>query len=622
MSRRDEMSNTPGTKRTQDAHDAKRANRTKSAPATAAAWPSLPLSHPASLAVAAVATLCVLFSVTFQIHEPDFWQHLTVGREIWRAHAIPTTQIWTWPTYGAPDVNSSWGFRAILYPFWAAAGVWGLFAWRWLVGLGAFALLVGTARRMGVRGLAPYLVAVISALAWRERSQIRPETWVAILIALELWILETRRHGGRDHSPWLVAIAWVWANSHISYHLGFAILGAYGLDAWVHDRRPPWKLIGIGVLGLAASFANPFGWRALWWPFDFALHQRHEPIYVTIGELEPPRWSENLWNGAPLLVFGWPLLLIARARKAGIDIAEAIIAALFVTFTLMSVRFLGLLAIVATPFLARDAEDVMGPLLRRPALAAPWTRAALTIAACIALGIPVWRSMHPGVGIEWRYYPVRAADFMAEHGVRGRGYNTFSQGGYLLWRFFPERDRLPFMDIHQAGTPQIRRLYTFSLEKPEYWRELDQKFRFEWALLARLTFAADRLPDIIEADSSWALVFQDDAAMLFVRRDGPLRGIAERFGYRVVPAGNQKLGTIAPALGRDPALRAAFRAELERTTRESPYTAQAHTLLANLALVEGRIGDARAELGLALAANPWDEQLRKQVTEMAQRTER
>ena len=584
-----------------------------------AEWPTLPLSHPASIAVAAVATLCVLYSVTFQIHEPDFWQHLTVGREIWRSHSVPTTQLWTWPTHGAPDVNSSWGFRAILYPFWSAAGVWGLFAWRWLITLGAFALLVATARRMGVRGLAPYVIAVIAALAWRGRSQIRPETWVAILIALELFILETRRRGGRDHSPWLIAIAWTWANTHISYHLGFAILGAYGLDAWIRERRPPLKLIGIGAAALAVSFLNPFGWRALWWPFDFALHQRHEPIYVTIGELEPPRWSENLWNGAPLLVFGWPLLMLARARRHGMDFAEALLAALFVAFTLMSVRFLGFLAIVATPFLARDAEDVLGPLLRRPVFAAPWTRAALAIALCIAAGIPVWRAMHPGVGIEWRYYPVRAADFMAEHGVRGRGYNTFSQGGYLLWRFFPQHDRLPFMDIHQAGTPEIRRLYTFSLEKPEYWRELDGKFRFEWALLARLTFAADRLPDIIEADSTWALVFQDDAAMLFVRRAGPMRAIAERFGYRVVPAGNQKLAALSQALGRDPALRAAFRAELERTTRESPYTAQAHTLLANLAQAEGRIDDARTEFRLALSADPWDEELEKQVAEIERR---
>ncbi len=596
-----------------------RTKRTTTTTPPAGPWPALPLSHPASLAVAAVATFCVLYSVTFLIHEPDFWQHLTVGREIWRTHAVPTTQLWTWPTHGAPDVNSSWGFRAILYPFWAAAGVWGLFAWRWIVALTAFALLVATARRMGVRGLAPYVATVIAALAWRERSQIRPETFVAILLALELWILETRRGGGRDHSPWLIAIAWVWANCHISYHLGFAILGAYGLDAWIRERRPPWKLIGIGTIGLGASFVNPFGWRALWWPFDFALHQRHEPIYVTIGELEPLRWRENLWNGAPLLVLGWPLLLIARARKSGVDFAEAILAALFATLALMSVRFLGLLAIVATPFLARDAEEVLGPLLRRPALAAPWTRAAIAIVVCVAVCVPVWRSMHLGVGIEWRYYPVRAADFMHEHGVRGRGYNTFSQGGYLLWRFFPERDRLPFMDIHQAGTSDIRRLYTFSLEKPEYWNELDAKFRFEWALLARLTFAADRLPDIIEADSSWALVFQDDAAMLFVRREGPMRAIAERFGYRVVPAGNRKLAVLSQELGRDRELRAAFRRELERTTHESPYTAQAHTMLANLARAEGRIEDARAELRLALAADPRDEELRKQVAAIERR---
>ena len=36
-------------------------------------------------------------------------------------------------------------------------------------------------------------------------------------------------------------------------------------------------------------------------------------------------------------------------------------------------------------------------------------------------------------------------DFMLAEGIRGRGLNHFYYGPYQLYRFWPERDRLPFM---------------------------------------------------------------------------------------------------------------------------------------------------------------------------------
>src|SRR5213593_909092 len=82
--------------------------------------------------LASVAAVCVGVSVSFRLYDPDLWQHLEVGRYLWRTHHIPHTEIWTWPSYGAPAVLPSWGFRALLWPFYAAGGVWGLYVWRWL----------------------------------------------------------------------------------------------------------------------------------------------------------------------------------------------------------------------------------------------------------------------------------------------------------------------------------------------------------------------------------------------------------------------------------------------------------------------------------------------------------
>jgi tetratricopeptide (TPR) repeat protein len=201
---------------------------------------------------------------------------------------------------------------------------------------------------------------------------------------------------------------------------------------------------------------------------------------------------------------------------------------------------------------------------------------------------------------------VRAADAIEKLGIHGRSYNTFSAGGYLIYRFWPNKDRLPFMDIHQAGTTDIRRLYTFSLERPQYWAELDSKYSFEWALLIRRTFATNHLPDFLDADTTWALVFQDDIAMVLVRRTGPMAEVASRNGYRILPAGNERLAAIGEACAQNPDLRQTMRAELERVIAESDRHANAEELLANLALMDGRREEAAEHLRRALAIEPHD----------------
>src|SRR5882762_2153096 len=103
--------------------------------------------HPAVILATLVAAGCVLVSVSFVLFETDFWQHLLVGKVLWQMHAVPHRQIWTWPTHGMPDITPSWLFRALLWPFWSVGGVGGLFVWRWLTTLAAFAVLWATARR-------------------------------------------------------------------------------------------------------------------------------------------------------------------------------------------------------------------------------------------------------------------------------------------------------------------------------------------------------------------------------------------------------------------------------------------------------------------------------------------
>lgn len=578
--RRDLPMNRPAARRT-----------IRSAPPVTGQAERVTVRDPAYLVALAVLAGCMAFSVGFVPDETDFWQHLAVGRALWTTLAIPQTQVWTWPTFGAPDVLPSWLFRVLLWPFWDHLGVWGLYLWRWLTTLAAFALLWAAGRRMGARGFAPLVAIALAVLVYRSRAQIRPETLVAVLLAAELWILEARRAGGADRTPWLVLVAWLWANVHISYYLAFLVAVCYLADD-LRRGAPRGRLALVLVAMAAVSFLNPFGARALWQPFDFALRGRAEPIYLDVLELKPVDWRASWTTGLPLLVLVWPLLMAARARRRGWDLAEILLLVSFVAAGLAVRRFTGFLAIVATPFLMRDLDEwVRGrtwPRWTAPAAA----RAALAAFFCVAISLPEWvrADRRPGIGLRMERFPVRAAEFMAAHGVGGRGFNPFYLGGWLLHRFWPDRERLPFMDIHQAGTPEIRLWYMRAFYRPVGWAELDRRFRFDYVLLDRVQFGADRLMDFVDADSSFALVFVDDAAALYVRRSGRLAPVARRFAYRALPAAPTGRRERLIASLADTTLRRQVRAELSREIDGSRWNRIATRQLADLDRLAARSG--------------------------------
>ena len=558
-----------------------------------------------------VAAACVLFSVTFVIRDPEFWQHLAAGRALAQLRSIPTTQVWSWPTYGAPDLNPSWGFGALLHPLWSAAGVWGVFALRWLAALATFGLLWSAARRMGARGFAPLPVLVVAALSYREFAQARPELFAALFLALAIWILETRRHGGPNRAWALVPISWASANLHPTWILGPVVVAAYlaagaiasGRDA--ERSTPNARGLALALLGMVLiALLNPFGWPALAQPLSLALAWRSEPILPALGGTH---WLSNWTTGLPLLALGWPVAILLRVRRHGWDLAEIALAVVFTALLIVSSRFAGLYAVAAAPFVARALDGVLAGLA--PAWAAdPWRRAVIAGACCVAVGLFPWtRGDHAnGVGVDLAEAPGRACDFMAEHDIKGRGFNHLEVGGYMLHRFWPERERLPFMDARQSGSPEHRRLYARVFTDPQGWAFLDNSYSFDYALLdaSQRSAEADWLSDRLDADSAWVLVFLDDAGALFVRRSGAHADVARRFGYLAVPAGERRLELIGQGVVQDTMLRALTRMELERQIRESPYNARARSMLANVALAEGRLEEASTHLAAALSQSP------------------
>ena len=114
-------------------------------------------------------------------------------------------------------------------------------------------------------------------------------------------------------------------------------------------------------------------------------------------------------------------------------------------------------------------------------------------------------------------------------------------------------------------------------------------------------------------------MFLDDAAALYLRRRGASAPVAERFAYRLVPAGVEKMAALGSVMSKDPALREGVRGELERQIGASPWNGTAHKLLASLDLGEGRLVEARDHLRAAVPLLPREPELARTLRALEQR---
>jgi len=209
-----------------------------------------------------------------------------------------------------------------------------------------------------------------------------------------------------------------------------------------------------------------------------------------------------------------------------------------------------------------------------------------------------------GPGFLEKPYPDTACEWIERAGVRGRAFNPFDKGGYFLWRWWPQRDRLPFMDIHQTGTRRDRDLMALLFARREAWTELAGRHRFDWVLLGREEVALNYTVDFVAADTLYVPAFLDDDWVVFLRREGPMARLADSLGYRRLPASYRGMKALGDSVMANPAMRPELRAELERSARDSKRSSHAHSLLANLAMLEGRWADAARELAAVRAIQP------------------
>jgi len=500
---------------------------------------------------AAVATALVLLAIGLlavrQVGNPDTGFHLRAGAHILSGAGFPRTDPFTFTVADRPYVDTSWGFQVLLALAERAAGPVGIVLFGVVLVLATFLLLRATARLGPCDELTVAGLLLLGACAAEPRFEPRPELLSWALLALVLHLLH-RHAEGRGAPLWLLPpIFAVWANAHALFAAGLAALACFALAALARGRLDR-ALAGWSAAAAAATLLNPYGVRALLFPFTLLTRMDRGNVFARrIGEFESlfgQLRSEQLgFYLVPLAcAVCWLLLAVASAPRLWRQRRGRclLLGAVFLLPALAMVRNVPLLVVATLPGLAWGLAPAPVTAARRPRV---WAAAGLAGLALLLSVRTVTDAYYVGArrferfGVDWNRIalPVDALDWAAGAGLPGRPLNHLNFGGYLMWR----SGRPVFVDgrLEVIGE-RFYAEYRLALDAPAAREQAVARHGLGWIVFPHRVepglFAA------LSGDGRWRLGYVDAVAAIFVRADAG-------WEHEIAPGAWELLAGDAPA---------------------------------------------------------------------------
>ncbi len=469
------------------------------------------------------------FSITARLTaDNSLLTHVATGQLILDSGSVPTVDPYSSHFSGQSWTVQSW-FASVVY---AATVEVGGFSWlRVLHGWIGFLLVAGfwqvtaAARSLAVRvGLTVGLLVVADAF-WSPRPLLFGLVGLlAVVLALE----------GRLKPMWLVAVMWVWVNTHGSFPLaailwGTTVVGTV-LDAVLARRsgvqpvdspvgavvgavgQVPNRLWRVGfavVAGTLAGAISPLGPRLLWFPFATVLRRQSMERVV---EWQPPTFSSAGEIVYLLLIAA--VALAATRRRFGWRYLLPVVA--FVAVGFLAVRNIAPGAMVALGLLANGLESEQRVGAPQPSTARSSGPAILGVVGGLLLVLALAAGASLGPGLNLDRYPVSAVDYLEDRGLVASEEVSLvhreAVGNYLTFRYGNE-----------ASVYMDDRFDFYPLERTSDHLDLVYGGRYD-EVLAKVEASVvlwqsdGLLAEWLRRSDGWSMAFEDDEWIVACRK--------------------------------------------------------------------------------------------------------
>jgi hypothetical protein len=477
-----------------------------------------------------------VFINTHPIRPNDFWWHIAVGREIIASGKIPTTDIYSYTEAGQPypSYQMFWLMEITLFELYNLGGPALVVFFHSLMITSAYCIIfwlcLKITRSWRIASFALLFAAALGINDWNVRPQ-----GITFLLA-SLFLLSIYQYRQTRRWSWLILIPvsmLIWANSHGTFIIGFAIIGIWlGQELWEGfincaraERKAIVKAIIIPIsmllLTVAVTFINPRGIGIL----DYIKTLTSNSVVQNlVTEWAPPSLNSSLGVIFFGCLIGSAILLAISPKRP--DFSQI---AAFASFGLLSIktsRGIVWFGLMMAPIIADHISATVSQYLKaRPETkSSEGSKAANYIFACVILvmgiiTLPWFKPYLPlpaaKAGLISGETPVQATQFLLEHDLPGRLFNSMSFGSYLIWSAYPQYQ--VFVD------PRIE------LFSEKVWMDYlnISSATGDWEIslnnygVNTMILSPDEQSGLIQkvrTSTGWKLLYEDNSAVIFGRK--------------------------------------------------------------------------------------------------------
>jgi hypothetical protein len=475
------------------------------------------------------------FVNTHPIRPHDFWWHIAVGRDIVAEKSIPQVDIYSYTRLGQPypSYTMFWLMDVVLFCIYRLGGpILTILVQSFLITTGYLVMLFIAYRVSRSWRTAAFGVLFAAAMGfgnWNVRPQAITYLYGGLIF---LGITEFRLTQKRLWLGLLPLVMVFWVNSHGSFPIGLAIIGCWLADgSWnilvSKIRRKTWDfkpllpgLIGIGMAALACLL-NPRGLGIITYLGGMS---ENTTVQNNILEWMPPTLS-SLEGGIFFLGLLLLAVLLAVSPKRP-NFFEIVTFLLFGILAIKYIRGVVWFGLILSPVVAVHLAALLAQLgWGKPSSSQTASMRRLNV---IFLGglmflafisLPWFKHLFPFVpakqGLISVETPIQATEYMIENKLPAQVFHDMAFGSYLIWAAQPEYK--VFVDSRIELFPEdIWDDYWSITTAGSNWQELLDKYSIHTLMLEPV-----KQIDLIEAadaSSAWRRVYEDSAAILFVRK--------------------------------------------------------------------------------------------------------
>lgn len=457
----------------------------------------------------------------------DMLRHIRLGAYMLDHGALVHADRFSHTAAGRPFTAYEWLSELVFAAVYQAGGFPGVVVFSSLLLALVCALALRFMQRRGTDTLLAYLMAMLVAVFTSPHWVARPHifTFLGTILLLFLLVPEDGRL-----RPWLFAPLFiVWANLHPGFTFGIGLIGVFlaaDVLEWLGERSTGRaRRVRLRALALAAallgSLVNPSGIGLL-----RHVHELMGTRYLldVTEEFRSPDFHSLLGKMLLMGILGSYTALVWRRERPRTATLLALLA--LTSLALQARRNIALFGLVSFPLLALELDQGWRRVTHRrlgnarrtidmqDRLAGRWGWAAAAAGLLILLAAARGRvgsiRLLPD-DLDPRVFPVEAVERARAAGLKGRIFNDFIWGGYLLFAW-PEQKVFIDGATDFYGEELTRTYVRISTLEPG-WREALDRWRIGIVLLPR----EDQLAAELRRSPGWKLWHEDATAVVYVR---------------------------------------------------------------------------------------------------------